>query len=393
MVRIQRELRGMTTTGLATHVGCTPRHIELIEQGKRTPSLPMLREIAKVLGVRSAVLLGESPRESHKTGRPQVGDIERALFTYKTLAPDIEPPDADQLDERISAARDAWFSSASRYTILMRDLPQLISDAESLVLETNSRPDDRRTACRVAANAYILARGMLKHLGRIDLAHLAADRAMRYAEETENPLMIAVAHWNLGQSMLSDDMHEVAYDVAQRGMELFEPSLGDGDERHLSVFGALNLVSAIALTRSGDAEQAREMLRGRARSLAQSVNERSNHFGLAFGLTNVAIHMASVEVEARRPEAALHVADDIDLSRTPSVERRATHLTQIARACEDVGDDAASLVYLLRVERECPEELDHKRLLREMIRTLARRARPSWAPEVRYLAERHRIAV
>ncbi|GAA2893673.1 hypothetical protein GCM10020220_099600 [Nonomuraea rubra] len=47
MVRLQRERRGMSTTALATQSGCTPRHIELIEHGKRTPSLPLLREIAK----------------------------------------------------------------------------------------------------------------------------------------------------------------------------------------------------------------------------------------------------------------------------------------------------------------------------------------------------------
>ncbi|GIH69761.1 helix-turn-helix domain-containing protein [Sphaerimonospora thailandensis] len=391
MIRLQRERRGMSTTGLATQAGCTTRHIELIEQGKRTPSLPLLREIAKVLGVRSAVLLGENPRDSHETGRPQICDLERALFTYKTLAPDIEPSDAEQLTERVTAARGAWFTSPNKYSILMRTLPQLISDAERLVLDTDGRPEERRSACRVAADTYILGRSVLKHLGRIDLAHLAADRAMRYAEETEDPLMVAWAHWNLGQSMLSDDMHDVAYDVARRGMEMFEPALADGDDRHASVFGGLHLVAVIALARSGDDEQARELLRGPASSLAQRVDEQANHFGLVFGTTNVAIHMASIECEMRRPEAALRAADDIDVSRVPSIERRVTHLGQIARACEDLGDDAATLVHLLRIERECPEELDHKRLLREMVRSLTQRARPSWAPEVRQLADRHRI--
>ncbi|WP_158088750.1 helix-turn-helix domain-containing protein [Thermoactinospora rubra] len=393
MIRLQREWRGMSTTALATQVGCSVRHIELIEQGKRTPSLPMLREIAKVLGVRSAVLLGESPRDSHEPGRPQIGDVERAMFTYKTLTPDAEPPDADQLAERIGAARDAWFTSPHKYSLLMRSLPSLIGDAERLVLVAGGWPERRRAACRIAADAYILARGVLKHLGRVDLAHLAADRAMRYAEETEDPLMIAWAHWNLGQSMLSDDMHEVAYDVARHGMERFAPALGDGDERHLSVYGALHLMASIALTRSGDDQAGREVLRGEALTLARRVEEGANHFGLAFGATNVAIHMVSVECEARQPEAAIRVADEIDLTRTPSIERRTTHLSQVARACEDLGDDAASLVYLMRIERECPEELDHKRLLREMVRSLARRARPSWAPEVRYLAERHHILV
>ncbi|MFC7590038.1 hypothetical protein ACFQYP_44910 [Nonomuraea antimicrobica] len=235
---------------------------------------------------------------------------------------------------------------------------------------------------------------MLKHLRRVDLAHLAADRAMRFAEESADPLMIAWAHWNLGQSMLSDDMHQIAYDVARRGLEFLEPHTRDGDDRHIKALGALHLLAAIAEARMGDDDQAKERVRGPAARLAERVQDGSDVYDLAFfGPTNVAIHMASIENDTGHPEAVLHIADDIDLRRTPSIERRTTHLAQVARACEDLGDDAASLLHLLRIERESPEELDHKLLLREMVRSLARRARPSWAPEVRHLAERHDIPI
>ncbi|MEW9546900.1 helix-turn-helix domain-containing protein [Nonomuraea sp. NPDC050783] len=386
MVRLQRERRGMSTTALATQSGCTPRHIELIEHGKRTPSLPLLREIAKVLGVRTAVLLGETPRDSHEPSRPQIGDIERALFTCRSLAPDLEPPDADQLAERVTAARGAWFSSARRYSILMAALPSLITDAESLAAERTPR------ASSVATDAYMLARGVLKHLRRVDLAHLAADRAMRLAEESADPLTMAWAYWSLGQSMLSDDMHQIAYDVARRAIELLEPHVPDGDERHIKALGALHLLAAVGEARAGDDDRAKERVRGVAARLAERVQDASDVYDLAFfGPTNVAIHMASIENDAGRPENVLRIADDIDLRTTPSIERRTTHLGHVARACEDLGDDAASLLHLLRIERECPEELEHKLLLREMVRALARRARPSWAPEVRQLAERHGI--
>ncbi|MFD0656913.1 helix-turn-helix domain-containing protein [Thermocatellispora tengchongensis] len=385
MIRLQRERRGMSTTALATRTGCTSRHIELIEQGKRTPSLPMLREIAKVLGVRTAVLLGEAPRETHEPGRPQISGIERALFTYRGVSSDSEPPDVEQLAERIAAARDAWFGSTRRYSMLMQDLPRIISDAETVSLAGT------RKGYRTAADAYILARGVLKHLGRVDLAHLAADRAMRYAEAAADPLMLAWAHWNWGQAALSDDMHTIAREIGERGIAMFEPAVGDGDQRHIRAFGALHLLTAVAAARGGDDDQAREILRGRARQLADRVDASSVYDPAFFSPTNVAIHMAGVEHDTGHPEAVLTVADDIDVQTTPSLERRTTHLTQVARACEDLGDDAASLVYLMRIERECPEELDHKPLLREMVHALARRARPSWAPEVRFLAQRHNI--
>ncbi|MFI7618694.1 helix-turn-helix domain-containing protein [Nonomuraea terrae] len=388
MIRLQRERRGMSTTALATQSGCTPRHIELIEHGKRTPSLTLLREIAKVLGVRTAVLLGETPRDSHEPSRPQIGDIERALFTCRSASPDIEPPDAEQLAERVAAARNAWFTSTRRYSILMAALPSLITDTETLVL------DRAPASYRVATDAYVLARAVLKHLRRVDLAHLAADRAMRFAEESADPLMIAWAYWNLGQSMLADDMHQIAYDVARRAIEQLEPHVGDGDERHLKALGALHLLAAVGEARAGDDDTARERVRGPAARLAERVGDSSGGYDQAFfGPTNVAIHMACIETDTGHPDTVLHIADDIDLRRIPSMERRATHLADVARACEDLGDDAASLLHLLRIERESPEELDHKLLLREMVRSLARRARPSWAPEVRHLAERHEIPI
>ncbi|GGO71137.1 helix-turn-helix domain-containing protein [Nonomuraea cavernae] len=393
MVRLQRELRGMSTTALATQAGCTSRHIELIEQGRRTPSLPLLREIAKVLGVRTAVLLGEPPRDSHERGRPQIRDIERAIFSYRSLPFDAEPPDIEQLAERVATARSTWLTSPNKYTILMRALPALIIDAEQLLSQADGHPDERRAAAQVAAEAYTVARGVLKSLGRTDLQHMAADRAMRYAEETEDPLLIAWSQRNLSASMLTDDMHEVAEEVALRSIEIFSPYVPDGDERHRSILGSLHLMAALSVARRGDYAHARELVRGPARTLALTVRDESNHFGLAFGPTNVMIHMTSVEHEAREPAAAIRVADEIDVRKVPSIERRTTHLGQVARACEDLGDDAASLVYLMRIERECPEELDHTPLLRDMIHALAQRARPSWAPEVRYLAERHRIAV
>jgi hypothetical protein len=270
----------------------------------------------------------------------------------------------------------------------MAALPSLVSDAESLIAERSP------SAYSVATDAYMLARGVLKHLQRVDLAHLAADRAMRYAEESADPLMLAWAHWNLGQSMLSDDMHPIAHDIARRGIELLEPHVGDGDQRHIKALGALHLLAAISAARSGDDDQARETVRGTAARLAERVDDQAGVYDLAFfGPTNVAIHMASIENDTGRPEDVLRIADDIDIRRTPSVERRTTHLCHVARACEDLGDDAASLLHLLRIERESPEELDHKLLLREMVRSLARRARPSWAPEVRFLAERHNIPI
>lgn len=46
-------------------VGITVRYLEMIEAGTRTPTLHVLGKIAKVLGVRTSALLGETPSEDH----------------------------------------------------------------------------------------------------------------------------------------------------------------------------------------------------------------------------------------------------------------------------------------------------------------------------------------
>jgi transcriptional regulator with XRE-family HTH domain len=66
LVRLYRMQRRMSTVSLATHAGITVRYLEMIEGDSKTPSVPVLRKLAKVLGVRTSALLGEPPSEDHE---------------------------------------------------------------------------------------------------------------------------------------------------------------------------------------------------------------------------------------------------------------------------------------------------------------------------------------
>jgi transcriptional regulator with XRE-family HTH domain len=56
LVRLYRIQRRMSTVSLATHAGITVRYLEMIEAASKTPSLPVLRKLAKVLGLRTSAL-------------------------------------------------------------------------------------------------------------------------------------------------------------------------------------------------------------------------------------------------------------------------------------------------------------------------------------------------
>jgi len=87
LIRLYRIDRKKSTVNVATLAGITVRYLEMIEAGTKTPTLHVLRKLAKVLGVRTSALLGEAPSEDHEGPvNPRLAELERRLTTYRTLA-------------------------------------------------------------------------------------------------------------------------------------------------------------------------------------------------------------------------------------------------------------------------------------------------------------------
>ncbi|MGH8967226.1 MAG: helix-turn-helix domain-containing protein, partial [Actinomycetes bacterium] len=281
LVRLYRIKRRMGTTSLATHAGITVRYLEMIEADSKTPSVPVLRKLAKVLGVRTSALLGEAPSEAHDGPvNPRLAEVERALVTYRSVQlSEVTTPPLSELNERINAGWKAWFTSPTRYSDVLRMLPELIVNSERAIHERERSVE----VCRQASEVYQLARPVLKKLGRVDLGGLVSDRAMRYAEETEDPLLIAAATWALGHAMLSDDKPSGALELAMKGSEALQPLLPDGTAAHFSLYGGLLLVATIASGRAGDPWRARELLREPVQRAAERVGDGHNYHHTVFG--------------------------------------------------------------------------------------------------------------
>lgn len=385
LVRLYRIDRKKNTTSVATHAGITVRYLEMIEAGSKTPSVPVLRKLAKVLGVRTSALLGEAPSEDHEGPlNPHIAEIERALFTYRSVALfEATETDLADVDGRITAAEEAWYLAQESYMILNL-LPGLIADTERVVRESGESPE----SCKAAYRLYRLVRGVMKHVGRIDLCSMLADRCMRYAEETEDILTEAAASWTLGQALLSDDMPHGALDVAMSGVGRLETALADGTPEHLSVYGGLLQLAAIAVTRTGDPWQARQLLNEKAKPAADLVGEGQDYHHIFFGPTNVAIHAVAVELENGEPGEALRIANSVDISKIASRERQYAHLIHVARCYELKCDDAAVLIHLQMAEKIRPQAFLYRKEPRGMVTSLVRRAKPTYASEVRMFAGR-----
>lgn len=183
------------------------------------------------------------------------------------------------------------------------------------------------------------------------------------------------------------------------GTEKLESLLPDGNLDHFSLYGGLQLVATLGALRTNDLWRAREILRGPAYQASLRVDETryyrhtfeqgpTNIDMLFFGPTNVGIHQVRVEYEAGEVDEALRLANEVDISRTPSLERKNSLLTKVAQCYECKGNDTAVFVHLKTAEELCPEDFQHRQELRTMARTLLRRAKPSYASEVRAFAGR-----
>jgi transcriptional regulator with XRE-family HTH domain len=386
-IRFHRQARRKTQVVVAGLAGITEDYLSQIERGLKTPSTALLHQLARILAVPTSALFGESPVAGATPGHPLSTAIHSALMTDGQVPGDAAPR-LPSLRERLDAAWQIWHGSPRRYSEAGPLLPGLISDVEGAVggLRSSADPVARREAAAIAADLYFLLRTFTKRLGRTDLALLVADRGLRAAQDADDPLRIAAATWNLGQVLLATNEAGVAEEVCIRAAWALEPEL-DRNLDAAALIGALWLVAVIAAARCGDAWAARDRLREQARPVAARTGE-GNVFWTVFGPTNVALHAVSVAMETGESAEALRLADEVDVTRCPSVERRATFALEVARCYDLRHEDAGVLLNLLAAEREAPEDMRHNVLARDLVRGLLRRARPSMGLQVRELAAR-----
>jgi len=99
------------------------------------------------------------------------------------------------------------------------------------------------------------------------------------------------------------------------------------------------------------------------------------------------MHAVAVEIEASGMSEALRRSNDVDVSKVASLERRCAHLYDVTRVYECRGNGTAVFVHLKMAEKSRPQDFRYKRDVRAMVSTLVRRAKPSYATEVRGFAE------
>lgn len=386
-IRHYRRRRGTQQDVLAGLVGITPDYLGQIERGLKVPTVNVLHLIARELGVPTAALLSDTPAPAPSVVDTTEPSIVQALMGFGPPRA-AEPCPPPLLRERVESAWRMWQSSPTRFTDAGGVLPALIGDVEHAARANRSEPEAHREVLRAAADLYFLLRSYLRRTGRVDLSLMAADRAVRAAEDADDPLRIAAAQWNLGHVLLAAGEPDGAEQIALQGAEaMHELAEASADLRAKAMEGALQLVAVIAASRRRQWWAARDRLHDLAAPVARITGE-GNVMWTAFGPTNVELHDVSVSMEAGDAAEGLHRADEIDTRPLLSREREFTFTLEVARCYDLRREDAAVLLYLLDLEQMAPEDLARAPLARDMVLGLMRRARAMQARQAEALAGR-----
>lgn len=379
-----RVRRGLTQEALAGLMGISLSMMKKIESGDRLVTkfsqLVMFAQVLRVKDLRelTGVPLPLMP-DGHR-GHPSAEDVRQAMTVRGSVAG--EPPDLDELTRGIERTWQTWQeASPFRYAAVGQQLPTLVRGCEAAI--RLHRGDERRRALRQASKLHQLVRTWTKRVGEHELSLLAADRAISYALDADDPDLAGAAAWNMAMILSAQGKTGPAREVVYWAIDDLRPYLDDASPVRLVVFGGLHLMGATEAARDDKADEVYRML-DVADRLAARVGE-TNHFRMVFGPTNVALHRFSAAMELGRTREALEMAERVAVDQAPAVERRLTYHLDAARGYARKHNDIAAVHMLQRIHRESPEELRYSVLVRETLRQLSGRAKPAVMPDLRPL--------
>jgi hypothetical protein len=286
--------------------------------------------------------------------------LARALLSPPTPAEVVPGRLAEQ-------ANGLWrLRQQARYRKLAAGLPAVLTRARSGEL---ALAEDRSLAS-VLTHLYNAASSLAKMLGSAELAGIAADRAVRAAALTGDPLLNAAAAYRLANVLLAAGQPEPAQAVAIRAADQLRPVL-TASPSHTATWGALIATSALAATQTAADADARELL-GAAKVAADLLATEHADLFAVFGPANWLIHAVHVAAALGDGATAVTRAHQIPVTRLPGylAERRTWLLIGTARGHALRGDLTAAALALLDADHLAPEELRRNPDARTLLATL-----------------------
>jgi len=387
----------MSQAELAAEIGRTASWLSQVERGIQPVNrLPVLRLIADALGVSRATLrpdlpeLDAPPVPDADEARPNDLDQARLLLSGhpvpEVLLSGENPVSHASLPELRAAVDHVWeLTHADKFAELSGAIGPLIPRLERAVRTAPSK--DRTELWQLLGRTYQALAAAFVRQDEPDAAWVAADRSIRAAEQSGQPLQVCAGIYRLAQAFVRLkrlDQAEHAATTAANALTRYVST--HDDPQALSVLGALHLQLATVHAKAGDRTRAKGEI-GLARDVARRMGQDRNDFNLEFGPTNVEIQAVSSAVELGDAGEAIDLGEGLD-STSLSVERQARLLMDLGRAYAQRRQPGEALEYLLRAEQLAPEMITTHVAARDTIKELMLVAGRAASPELRGLAER-----
>lgn len=384
-----RRRRGMTQEVLAGLAGGrTADWLSKVENNRMgIDRLSVLELIADALRIPLARLIEHGAVEPYTASHVRELDVSRlrdTLADYSHLTADEADAEGVDLDKLGAEIGEAWSAyQDSRYSRATRRLPDAITAARIAARSLSGR--DAARARSQLAMAYQGAAMVLTKIGETDLAWLAADRGLAAAFEADDRLVLGSLYRSVAHCLLANGRLEAAVATIDNAAALLAPDARRGPD-HLSIYGTLFLVGAMAAARNGDRREAsRHLLQ--AGQIADLLGHDGNRMWTSFGPTTVRMHHVSAALELGDVETALAQGERLDTSALP-VERRVRHKLDLARAHHARGQREPAETLLLDANELAPEQVGSHYITGVLLTTWVRSPRDATNLHVAALAER-----
>ncbi len=372
-----RKMRGWTGRELARRASVSYSLLAKVESGAAPATPAFVGAAARALRVDVPRITGqpyEGPESRDIALQSTIPPLRRALLTYDVPPPlDVPARPVPELEADVRAV--SLLGRQARYLQLGQRLPVLLEELQAAAAA--ARDADRPALYALLAEAYGGVSGLAHQLGYADLRAMALDRIEWASRQSGDPLRVARTQWSRGASLLG----AAAYDQGLALMERTRSELGGDisrmDEPARSVYGSLHLRSAVLAARAGRRQESDAHL-GEARSIAATVTDGRNHYGMEFGPANVGLHEVSAAIELADGSQAVSRAAQAEragyVRMMPPV--RAGHFRiELARGWLYYGDWRRSLAALRAGRRVSPQLVRIHPMARDTVSEIARAER------------------
>ena len=313
------------------------------------------------------------------------GEVDPAVLLARQLgevllapATSVEPVATPVLrDVLIAAQRDF---SACQYIALADRLPGLIAAAEATA---TNHPGP--VAHQMLAESYNLSTRVLIKLEASGLEWLSADRALRAARATKNPLTLAESQRLVASVARRGGHHDHAQTLTLAAASHLDISGARPAPEHLAMYGMLHCSAGYAAARAGDRDRANDLLAEAETTAARLAGDRGQQQALT---ANIVSHRVSAAYLLGDAGTALAHAHSLPLAIIPTTERRGRLLVDVAMCYAQWDKPDLAYRTLLTAERTAPGEIRTRNAVRHLVADLMASPRQAVMPGLPALAAR-----